>query len=72
MSVSDIPASALGIVDTNVSGNQAVVAAVQQQISATQTFYRLTLKPLQNGPFAAQYDITVQNLQLPKQVDLSQ
>jgi len=72
MPFADISATALGFVEGDVQANQKMMQLFQQQISQTTTFYTLTLKPVQNGPFAAQYDITVQDLQLPKQVDLSQ
>jgi hypothetical protein len=62
---------ALGLIISDISKNAARVAAFQQQIAQATTFYTLTLKPVQNGPFAAEYDLVVGNLQLPKQVDLS-
>ena len=67
----DISLQALGFVTDDIQRNQKMMQLFQQQISQTTTFYTLTLRPVQNGPFAAQYDITVGNLQLPKQVDLS-
>ncbi len=43
----------------------------QAIVSAARTSYTLTLRPVQNGPFAAEYDLKLTNLQLPKQIDLS-
>jgi hypothetical protein len=71
MMATDIPLSALGLVEGDISKNQEMITKFQKQIADTVTYYALTLKPVQNGPFAAQYDISVQNLQLPKQIDLS-
>ena len=68
---SDVELSALGFVEGDISKNQEMITKFNQQISSTVTYYTLTLKPVQNGPFAAQYDLVVQNLQLPKQIDLS-
>jgi hypothetical protein len=67
----DISAAALGFIEGDVSKNQEMVAKIQQTISSTITYYTLTLKPVQNGPFSAQIDLVVGNLQLPKQIDLS-
>jgi hypothetical protein len=63
--------NALGLVVSDISKNAAKVAAFQQQVAAATTYYTLTLKPVQNGPFSAVYDLIVSDLQLPKQVDLS-
>lgn len=34
------------------------------------TYYRVTLKPVTNGPFANEYALTVSDLVMPKQIDL--
>ena len=50
----------------------AEVQAYQSQIAATQTWYVLTLKPVQNGPFAAEWDLDTTPLQLPNQFAVSE
>jgi hypothetical protein len=60
-----------GVPGDAANAAQALVNRIQQAISQTATWYTLVLKPVQNGPFAAQYDITVSNLELPQQVNLA-
>lgn len=69
--MSDITAGQLGLVLGDVSKNQEVANQLQQMISQTTTWYTLVLKPVQNGPFAAQYDLQLSNLELPQQVNLA-
>lgn len=67
----DISAAELGLVLGDLTKNQHAADMLQQQIAATATWYTLTLKPVQNGPFAKQYDLVTTNLQLPAQVNLA-
>jgi hypothetical protein len=60
-----------GVPGDAANAAQALVNRIQQAISQTATWYTLVLKPVQNGPFAAEFDITVSNLELPKQIDLA-
>lgn len=39
-------------------------------ITSIQPWYQLVLKPVVNGPFSTEYDVTVTNLEVEKQVDL--
>lgn len=48
-----------------------VLDIFQQRVAATTTWYVLVLPPVQNGPFAAQYDVVVSNLELPQQINLA-
>lgn len=63
--------SALGLVSTDLSHVQDKLNEIQQGIAKTTTYYTLTLKPVQNGPFSAQYDLKVGNLELPQQINLA-
>ncbi len=53
------------------SAAQARIAAFETNISNAMTAYTLALRPVQNGPFAAQYDITVSALEIPEQITVS-
>jgi hypothetical protein len=56
---------------TLASKAQDVIAQFQQMVAQTQSVYTLALLPVQNGPFAAEYDINVTPLSIPKQADLA-
>jgi hypothetical protein len=60
-----------GVPGDAANATQAFVNSVQQAISQTATWYTLVLRPVQNGPFAAEFDITVSNLELPQQINLA-
>jgi hypothetical protein len=60
-----------GVPGDAANAAQELVNRIQQAISQTATWYTLVLRPVQNGPFAAQFDITVSNLELPQQIDLA-
>ena len=56
---------------TLASKAQEVIAQFQEMVSHTQSAYSLALLPVQNGPFAAEYDIKVTPLYIPQQVNLA-
>jgi hypothetical protein len=56
---------------TLASKAQDQIAQFQKTISQSQSVYTLSLLPVQNGPFAAEYDINVTPLSIPKQADLA-
>jgi len=49
---------------------KAQTQAFVEALTSTPSWYELVLRPVQNGPFAAEYDITVTPLMIPKQIDL--
>jgi hypothetical protein len=60
-----------GVPGDAANAAQELVNRIQQAISQTATWYTLVLRPVQNGPFSGQYDITVSNLELPQQINLA-
>lgn len=54
-----------------IDRHSAAKTAMAQAMAKTPYWYQLVLKPVVNGPFSTEYDVTVSNLMLPKNIDLS-
>lgn len=67
----------LPVITQGVSNNvwprygQAAFLAYQQALITTPVMYNLVLKPVQNGPFSREWDITTTQLKVPMQINLS-
>jgi len=50
---------------------QQQIEAFIQALTKTPTWYELVLRPVVNGPFAAEYDVSTSALMIPRQIDLA-
>ena len=51
--------------------HEAMVSAAAQALARNPYWYQLILKPVVNGPFSTEYDVTVSDLMIDKQIDLA-
>lgn len=59
------------ILAAQFNSQKAQAQAYADALTSTPTWYELVLRPVVNGPFSAEYDISVTTLAVPKQIDLA-